>query len=136
VLLACGGCITDQSASSSGPQATITISRPGGGEYTATVASVELNGSHIVNLTHGRSYTGPVSPGPAVLKVSAWSASPETPWLAPFAATRNQASAGSASYRFNVEPGKSYSFVISPREVSPTAGGALRDGPFQIVTTQ
>jgi hypothetical protein len=87
----------------------------------------------------GRTYTGSLGPGPAVLKVSAW-----TPSLG---MASHRLPAGSTSYRLNVEAGKSYSFVISPRaEPVPqdatgstgstgetTEGGG---GPFLIAASQ
>jgi hypothetical protein len=143
MLLALGGCITDQltpstSAGAQG-QATISISRSDDLTYGPAVASVELNGKQIATLAMGRTYTDSLSPGPAVLKVSAW-----TPSLG-FA--NHRLPAGSTSYRFNVEAGKSYSFVISPRAepVAQNATGSVGGtgettegggGPFLIAAGQ
>ena len=146
MLLACGGCVTDQFGASSDAapgQASITISRSDDFTYRAAAASVEINGKSVATLAAGRTYTGTVPPGPAVLKVSAWSA--------PFGLATHRLPAGSTSYRFTVESGKSYSFVISPRgepaaldTVHDDSGGAGSSGEavegtggaFQIATAQ
>ena len=98
MLLACGGCVTDQFGASSDAapgQASITISRSDDFTDRAAAASVEINGKSVATLAAGRTYTGTVPPGPAVLKVSAWSA--------PFGLATHRLPAGSTSYRFTVE---------------------------------
>jgi hypothetical protein len=109
MLLGCSGCITDQSSAPTAAtpgQPAITITRSDDLTYRAAAASVEINGKSVATLA-GRSYTGTLPPGPAVLKVSAWSA--------PIGLANHRLPSGSTSYRFTVESGKSYSFVISPR---------------------
>ena len=144
MLLACGGCVTDQLGASSDAtpgQPSITISRSDDLTYRAAAASVEIDGKLVATLAAGRTYTETVPPGPAVLKVSAWSA--------PLGLATHRLPAGSTSYRFTVESGKSYSFVISPRgepAVSDTAhnGGGSSSGEavegtggaFQIAAAQ
>jgi hypothetical protein len=120
------GCMTDQPMPSVKPiaagQASITITRTSDTLYFAAPATVELNGTKIASLGVGEAYTGGVGRGPAVLTVSAWSAP------------------GSSSYRFAVEPGKSYRFTVSPRTEPMLAGmvGGLigqaieGGGPFQV----
>ncbi len=146
MLLGCSGCITDQfdapTAATSG-QSAITISRSDDLTYRAAAASVEINGKSVATLAAGRTYTGTVPPGPAVLKVSAWSA--------PIGLASHRLPSGSTSYRFTVESGKSYSFVISPRgepaaidlaHDGTSAGGGSAEavegggGAFQIATAQ
>ena len=150
MLLGLGGCITDQlmpsSASASGAaQATVTISRSDDLTYRAAAASIEVNGKPMATLAAGRTYTGQLPAGPAVIKVSAWTA--------PISIGSHRLPSGSASYRFNVEAGKTYSFTISPRSTPATQeagrdtahdnasdatgsiGGATTEGsggPFQI----
>ena len=122
MLLACGGCVTDQFGASSAAtpgQPSITISRSDDLTYRAAAASVEINGKSVATLAAGRTYTGTVPPGPAVLKVSAWSA--------PIGLATHRLPSGSTSYRFTVESGKSYSFVISPRG-EPAALAVNQDG--------
>ncbi len=122
MLLACGGCVTDQFGASSDAapgQPSITISRSDDLTYRAAAASVEINGKSVATLAAGRTYTGTVPPGPAVLKVSAWSA--------PLGLATHRLPAGSTSYRFTVESGKSYSFVISPRG-EPAASDTAHNG--------
>jgi len=151
-----GGCITDQllmpsaSAASGAAQATVTISRSDDFTYRAAAASIELNGKPLANLAAGRSYTGQLPAGPAVIKISAWSA--------PISIGSHRLPSGSTSYRFNAEAGKTYNFTISPRStpVTPqeTDGGTAHDsaidvtgsigepitegsgGPFQIAVAQ
>ena len=102
------GCVTDgatPSAHAIAPgQATISITRSNDLLYVAAPASVELNGAKVASLGRGETYSGGVGPGPAVITVSTWS----TP--------------GSTSYRFNVEPGKTYRFTVSPRGANFAAG--------------
>ena len=144
MLLACGGCVTDQlgppSAAATSRQPSLTITRSDDISYRAAAASVEINGEEVATLAAGRSYTTTLPPGPAVLKVSAWTA--------PISMASHRLPSGSTSYRFNVESGKSYSFVISPRgEPAPndithdaTAGSAEEieggGGVFQIALGQ
>jgi hypothetical protein len=142
MLLGLSGCITDQFGSppaAAGPgQGTITITRSDDVTYRAAAASVELNGKQIATLAAGRSYTEPLSPGPVVVKVSAWTA--------PLNMASHRLPSGSTSYHFNVEPGKSYSFVISPRgePIAHDAGAGAgpgeategSGGPFQIAAAQ
>ena len=142
MLLACGGCMTDQlgppSAAATPGQPSITITRSDDFGYRAAAASVEINGEEVAMLAAGRSYNGTLPPGPAVLKVSAWTA--------PIGMGTNRLPSGSTSYRFNVESGKSYSFVISPRS-EPAANDIAHDaaageategggGAFQIAMAQ
>lgn len=90
--------------------------------YAGAPASVDLNGSRVASLGVGQSYTGPVQPGMVVLTVSAWSAP------------------GQSTFRFNVEAGKSYRLIISPRGQGMLAGmvggvvgqAAEGGGPFQV----
>jgi len=72
----------------------------------AIPASVELNGIRIASLGRGETYTSGAAPGPAVLTVSTWS------------------SPGASSYRFTIEPGKTYRFTVSPRGANMAAGMA------------
>ena len=140
-LLACGGCVTDQfgppNAAATTGQPSITITRSDDFGYRAAAASVEINGNEVAMLAAGRSYSGTVPPGHAVLKVSAWTASTSM--------GTNRLPSGSTSYRFNVQSGKSYSFVISPRSAPAAndvahegAGEATEDGggAFQIAFAQ
>jgi hypothetical protein len=122
MLLGCSGCITDQSSAPTAAtpgQPAITITRSDDLTYRAAAASVEINGKSVATLAAGRSYTGTLPPGPAVLKVSAWSA--------PIGLANHRLPSGSTSYRFTVESGKSYSFVISPRG-EPAASDITHDG--------
>ncbi|MGO9702125.1 MAG: hypothetical protein ACLPX7_23010 [Xanthobacteraceae bacterium] len=122
MLLACSGCVTDQFGASTAAtpgQPAITITRSDDFTYRAAAASVEINGKPVATLSAGRTYTGTVPPGPAVLKVSAWSA--------PIGLANHRLPSGSTSYRFTVESGKSYSFVISPRG-EPAAIDITHDG--------
>jgi hypothetical protein len=144
ILLACSGCITDEfgspTAASTSGQPSITVSRSDDLSYRPAAATVEINGNQVATLAAGRSYTGTVPPGPAVLKVSSWTA--------PISVGSHRLPSGSTSYRFNVESGKSYSFVISPRnepapnDVSHEAPGGTGEategggGPFQIAMAQ
>jgi hypothetical protein len=129
LLMLCGvlaGCATDaspQAALAMAPgQAGITISRSNGLLYMGVPASVDVNGERVTSLAVGQSYSGAVRPGPAVLTVSAWS------------------SPGQSSYRFTVEPGKSYRFIVSPRTNNIVAGAAFGligqsaegGGPFSV----
>ena len=95
------GCVTDGAAPLATPvapgQASITITRSSDLLFVAAPAYVELNGSRIASLGRGETYSGGVPPGSATLTVSTWS----TP--------------GATSYQFNIEPGKSYRFTVSPR---------------------
>jgi hypothetical protein len=125
-LLLCAGCATDnpapQAFAPAPGQASITIIRSSSLMYMGAPASVDVNGARVANLNVGQSYTGAVSPGPTAITVSAWS------------------SPGASSFRFNVEPGKSYRFVVGPRSentVSGMLGGAIGQsaeggGPFQV----
>jgi len=144
MLLACSGCVTDQFGASTAAtpgQPAITITRSDDFTYRAAAASVEINGKPAAMLSAGRSYTGTLPPGPAVLKVSAWTA--------PIGVASHRLPSGSTSYRFNVESGKSYSFVISPRgepaaiDITHDGGGGSSNeavegggGAFQISTAQ
>lgn len=144
ILLACGGCITDQfgppTVASTPGQPSITVSRSDDLSYRAAAATVEIDGEQVATLAAGRSYTGTVPPGPAVLKVSSWTA--------PISVGSHRLPSGSTSYRFNVETGKSYSFVISPRsepapnDISHDAPGSAGEategggGAFQIAMAQ
>ena len=144
MLLACGGCMTDQlgppTVAATPGQPSITVSRSDDFSYRAAAASVEINGKQVATLAAGRSYNGTLPPGPAVLKVSAWTA--------PISVGSHRLPSGSTSYRFNVESGKSYSFVISPRSepaandiAHDAAGGAGEateggGGAFQIACAQ
>jgi hypothetical protein len=144
MLLACAGCVSDQSPApgvAAGPgQATVTITRSSDDlTFMSAAANVELNGKPIAMLALGRSYTGSLPPGPAVLKVSAWSA--------PLGMANHRLPSGSTSYRFTVEPGKSYSFIVSPRgevaahdahDAAAASGEATEGGggPFQIAAAQ
>jgi hypothetical protein len=149
-----GGCITDQlmpssAAASGAAQATVTISRSDDLAFRAAAASVELNGKSLTTLAAGRTYTGQLPAGQAVIKVSAWTA--------PISIGSHRLPSGSTSYRFNVEAGKTYSFTISPRTTpatqeasADTAHDSVSDatgstsaavtegsgGPFQISVTQ
>lgn len=143
-LLASSGCVTDQFGASNGAtpgQPSISVTRSDDFTYRAAAASVEINGKSVATLAAGRSYTGTLPPGPAVLKVSAWSA--------PIGLASHRLPSGSTSYRFTVESGKSYSFVISPRGESAAvdithdaagsgSGEAVEDsgGAFQIAAAQ
>lgn len=145
LLLACGGCVTDElmpvsfggasaagNGSAQSEQGKISIVRSSDDlSYMSAAASVELNGKEVATLALGRSYSGPVPPGPATIKVSAWNGVPGMAKRLP---------SGSTTYKFNVEAGKSYRFVISPRreelphdlldgtKVATEGSG----GPFQI----
>ena len=118
ILPGLGGCITDQlmmpssAAASGSAQATITISRSDDLSFRAAAASVEVNGKALTTLAAGRTYTGQLPAGPAVIKVSAWTA--------PISIGSHRLPSGSTSYRFNVEAGKTYSFTISPRSTPAT----------------
>jgi len=144
MLLACGGCMTDQIApptvAATPGQTSITVSRSDDVTYRAAAASVEINGKQVATLAAGRSYNGTLTPGPVVLKVSAWTA--------PISVGSHRLPSGSSSYRFNVESGKSYNFVISPRS-EPAASDTAHDaadspgaategggGAFQIAAAQ
>jgi hypothetical protein len=146
LLLACGGCVTDEfmpvsfggmsvhpnNEAAQSEQGKISIVRSSDDvSYMSAAASVEINGKEVATLAHGRSYAGHLPPGPATIKVSAWDGIPGMASRLP---------SGSTTYKFNVEAGKSYSFIISPRrEEMPhdvldgtkvaTEG---RGGPFQI----
>jgi hypothetical protein len=129
MMLACGGCVTDQSPSSTAStasQARITISRSNDVAAFAPAANVDLNGSHVATLAQGRSYSSQLPPGPAVLSVSAWSTT--------IGGLGNRVPKGSATLHFEAEAGKSYSFIISPRGESVAVAGsnASEGGPFQI----
>ena len=109
ILLACGGCVTDQFGASNAAapgQPSITISRSDDFTYRAAAASVEINGKPVATLAAGRIYTGTCPLDPPCLKSlpgrrrSAWRA------IACHPAAPATASTSS---------GKSYSFVISPR---------------------
>jgi len=118
LLLCCSGCITDQFAASPSTttqgEGTLTISRSDDLTYGSAAASVELNGKQIATLAMGRTFTGSVPAGAAVLKVSAWTVT--------LGIAAHRLPQGSTTYRFNIEAGKSYSFVVSPRvEQPPTA---------------
>lgn len=144
MLLACGGCITDQlgppTAASTPGQTSITVARSDDVGYRAAAANVEINGKQVTTLAAGRSYTGTLPLGSVVLKVSAWTA--------PISVGSHRLPSGSTSYRFSVETGKSYSFVITPRDepaannvahdVADSAGEATEGGggPFQIAMAQ
>lgn len=144
MLFACSGCITDQldppTVGSTTAQTSITITRSDDDSYRAAAADVEIDGKQVATLAAGRSYTGPLSPGSVVLKVSAWTA--------PISVGSHRLPSGSTSYRFSVQSGKSYSFVISPRgEPAPndvalgapgSSGEATESGggAFQIAMTQ
>lgn len=121
-LLACGGCMTDQlgppGVAATPGQTSITVSRSDDVTFRAAAASVEINGKQVATLAAGRSYNGTLPPGPAVLKVSAWTA--------PISVGSHRLPSGNSSYRFNVESGKSYSFVISPRS-EPVASDTAHD---------
>jgi hypothetical protein len=140
-LLACGGCVTDLWGSpppaATAGQATITITRSADDlSYMAAAATVELNGKEVAMLAMGRTYADTLSPGPAVIKVSAWSD--------PSGMASRRLPQGSTSYRFNVEAGKSYSFVVSPRTASATHNTSTvtdesiegAGGPFKIAASQ
>lgn len=134
LLLAVAGCTMDSvvpSAVAPPPgQASLNITRSSSLIYAAALASVDVNGARVADLGVGQSYMGVVRSGPAVLTVSAWS------------------SPGSSSFRFTVEPGNSYRFVVTPRIentmvgvlpaafAGPLAGMAAKaaegGGPFQI----
>jgi len=88
--------------------------------YLAAAASVDVNGERVANLGRGQSYTGAVVSGPAIVTVSAWSAP------------------GQSSYRFTVEPGKSYRLLVTPRGEPLAAGvaGAAVAGPFAGLATE
>jgi hypothetical protein len=142
-LLACGGCVTDDigppTIASTPGQTSITITRSDDVNYRSAAANVEINGKQVTTLAAGRSYTGALPAGSVVLKVSAWTA--------PISVGSHRLPSGSSSYRFSVESGKSYSFIISPRsEPAPndvahdtassgeaTEGGG---GAFQIAMAQ
>ena len=87
-------------------QASISITRSSDLLYVAISASVELNGIKIASLGRGETYTSGAAPGPAALTVSTWS------------------SPGASSYRFTIEPGKTYRFTVSPRGANMAAGMA------------
>lgn len=126
LLVGLAGCGTDSApgpvlASAPG-QTSITITRSSALMYAGAPASVDVNGERVANLVVGQSYTGAVRPGQAIVTVSAWSAP------------------GASSLRFNVEPGKSYRFVVAPRSegmLAGMAGGMIGQameggGPFSI----
>jgi hypothetical protein len=127
LLLACGWCMAEQPAyqafASEPGQATIIITRLGGLLYAGVPASVDINGSRVADLGPGQFYSGAVRPGQLIVTVSAGSAP------------------GQSVYRFNVEPGKSYRFVVAPHSnntVAGTASGSLGKaaeggGPFEIL---
>jgi hypothetical protein len=124
------GCVTDQPApqafAPTPGQASITITRSNEFMSMGLSATVELNGARIASLGVGESYSGAAPPGSAVLTVSNWSA-PDT-----------------ASLRFNVQPGKAYRFMVTPRGAAVAAGlaGGIvgmaieGGGPFQIAPAQ
>lgn len=130
LALACAACNTDStqipSVAAVPGQASLTITRSSDLMYMGAPAAVDLNGARIADLSVGQSYSGNVPPGMAVLAVSAWSAP------------------GSSSLRFNLEPGKSYRFVVTPRGAQMAAGMAggivgqavEGGGPFQIAAAQ
>ena len=77
--------------------ASVTIIRSNDLVAVAAPASVDVNGERFADLALGQTYSGAVRPGPTVLAV--------TCWYGP----------GRYSIKFNAEPGRSYSFLVSPR---------------------
>jgi hypothetical protein len=108
LLLAVAGCTTDSIAPSavvSAPgQASLTITRSHDLVAVAAPASVDVNGAKFADLALGQSYSGTIRPGPTVLTVTCW------------------CGPGRYNVKFNAEPGRSYSFLVSPRGEQVAAG--------------
>jgi hypothetical protein len=68
--------------------------------------AIDLNGERVANLGIGERYSTAIAPGASIVGASVWS------------------SPGRYSVRFNVEAGKDYAFVVSPRGEYLAAGMA------------
>lgn len=112
-LLACTACGTDPPMMSSPAvalgQASITITRSGAAYPLLATADIDVNGARVASLGIGQSYSGPVSPGTIILTATCW------------------CGPGRYSAKFNAEPGKNYSFLVSPRgeQLAAQATGGL-----------
>jgi hypothetical protein len=110
VVLCCAGCASQPApaiVSTIAPgQAKISITRSNDGPYIgpASVIHVAANGTQVVDLAPGQSYTGGVPGGPVTLTAS------ETFDI------------GQYTLRFDARPGKTYKFLLSRRGVHMMAG--------------
>jgi hypothetical protein len=115
-LLPLAGC----SAESVTPAAVSVAPAPGASKITLTrsrdpvavaaTAAVDVNGARFAELALGQSYSGDVRPGPVILTVTCW------------------CGPGRYSVKLNAEPGKNYSFLVSPRGAqvaAQVAGGMI-----------
>ena len=117
-LLCLAGCLTAQEPDVEAPppagMAGIAVERTNVFNMLASPAKLAVNGAEVRTLAVTDDYLGSVPPGQVVLTVSSLSG-------------------GRYSYRFTANAGKTYHFIITPRE-NITADG-LAAGPGQAIET-
>jgi hypothetical protein len=110
IAICCAGCASQLAApivSGIGPgQAKIVITRADQGPYIGPAATVHVavNGTEVVSLVAGQTYTGGVKPGAVTLTAS------------------EALDIGQYTLRFDAVPGKTYKFLLSRRSVHTMAG--------------
>jgi multidrug efflux pump subunit AcrA (membrane-fusion protein) len=117
-LLSLAGCLTAKEPDVEAPppagMAGLAVSRSNVFNMLTSPAKLEVNGAQVRTLAVTDDYSGSVPPGQVVLTVSSLSG-------------------GRYSYRFKADAGKTYHFIIAPRE-NITADG-LAAGPGQAIET-
>jgi hypothetical protein len=110
IAICCAGCASQPAqpiVSAVVPgQAKITITRANQGPYIGPAATVHVavNGTEVVSLAAGQTYTGGVKPGAVTLTAS------------------EALDIGQYTLRFDAVPGKTYKFLLSRRSVHMMAG--------------
>jgi hypothetical protein len=115
---ALAGCLTAQDAAEEKPppagMAGLAVSRASSPSMMVTPAKLSVNGAEVATMAISDEYSGPVAPGQVVLSVST--------------------SSGSRySYRFKADAGKTYHFIVAPRQYITAEG--LAAGPGQAIET-
>jgi hypothetical protein len=117
-LLCLAGCLTAKEPDAPAPppagMAGLAVTRSNVFNMLTSPAKLAVNGAEIRTLAVTDDYSGPVAPGQVVLTVSSLSG-------------------GRYSYRFKADAGKTYHFIVAPRE-NITADG-LAAGPGQAIET-
>ena len=117
-LLCLTGCLTAKEPDAEAPppagMAGLAVTRSNVVNMLASPAKLAVNGEQVSYLAVTDDYSGAVRPGPVTLTVSSLSG-------------------GRYSYRFTASAGKTYRFIVAPRE-NITADG-LAAGPGQAIET-
>jgi hypothetical protein len=108
IAACCAGCasqpVAPVVAAVAPGQAKVSITRVDEGPSWSAAAQIDINGTHVVELAPGQTYTGGVPPGPVSMTASA------------------SMDIGHYTVHFNAAAGRSYAFQISKRGAHIAAG--------------